>query len=239
MSSLELRLARLREAIVFPETPDLAGRFEPGPGSRSRPRRLRPLVLGLAVVLAVAAATLTLSPGARSAFLEVLRLRGATIERVEELPEVPTTGLLPLGERVSRAQAERSVGFALLDVGEPDAVYVRRGGPGGKVATLVYGDPARPRLVLTEFRGAIFDGFLKKTAAGGTRIEPVRVRGERGLFISGDAHFVMFLDASGRIADEPTYLAGNTLLWNRGPLLLRLEGRLSRAEALELARAAR
>ena len=235
MSSLELRLARLREAIVFPETPDLAGRFEPGPGSRSRPRRLRPLVLGLAVVLAVAAATLTLSPGARSAFLEVLRLRGATIERVEELPDVPTTGLLPLGERVSRAEAERSVGFALLDVGEPDDVYVRRG---ERVATLVYGDPAHPRLVLTEFRGAIFDGFLKKTAGGGTRIEEVRVQGERGLFISGDEHFVMFLDAFGRIADEPTYLAGNTLLWNRGPLLLRLEGRLSRAEALELARAA-
>ena len=38
------------------------------------------------------------------------------------------------------------------------------------------------------------------------------------------------------IADEPTYLAGTVLLWNRGPVLLRLEGDLTRAEALELAR---
>jgi len=234
MSALERRLADLRESVAFPETPDLAGRFEPRHAS-GRPRPLRRLALALAVVIAVAAATLTFSAGARSAFLEILRLRGATVERVEELPDVPTTGNLPLGERMSRAEAERSVGFTLLDVGEPDAVFVR----GGNVATLVYGDPAHPRLVLTEFRGAIFDGFVKKSAAGGTRIEEVRVRGERGLFISGDEHFVMFLDASGRIADEPTYLAGNTLLWNRGPLLLRLEGRLSRAEALELARSVR
>ena len=62
------------------------------------------------------------------------------------------------------------------------------------------------------------------------------MRGERGLFVSGDEHFVMFMDEQGFIADEPTYLAGNTLLWNRGDLLLRLEGDLSRDEALELAR---
>ena len=61
------------------------------------------------------------------------------------------------------------------------------------------------------------------------------VDGERGLFVTGDEHFVMFLDENGAIADEPTYLAGTVLLWNRGPLLLRLEGDLTRAEALELA----
>ena len=61
------------------------------------------------------------------------------------------------------------------------------------------------------------------------------VNGEPGLFVTGDDHFVMFVDENGDIRDEQTYLAGTVLLWNRGPLLLRLEGDLTRAEALELA----
>jgi hypothetical protein len=73
----------------------------------------------------------------------------------------------------------------------------------------------------------------------GTRVENVVVHGERGLFITGDEHFVMFRDVNRRITDEPTYLAGTVLLWNRGKLLLRLEGDLTKAEALELARSAK
>ncbi len=232
MTELELRLASLGDEIAFPETPDVAARFERGlvPG-RSRPW-LRPLAVGLALVVAVAAGMLAFSPGARSAFLEIFRLRGATVERVEKLPDVPTTGRLALGERVTREEAERRVGFRLLDLGEPDAIFVRD----GSVATLVYGSPEEPRLILSQLRGSIFEGFVKKTGGGGTRIDQVTVAGERGLFVSGDEHFVMFRDEFGRIADEATYLAGNTLLWNRGPLLLRLEADLTRARALELAR---
>lgn len=62
------------------------------------------------------------------------------------------------------------------------------------------------------------------------------VNGSPGLFVDGADHFVMFRDQHGTISDERTYLAGTVLLWNRGPLLLRLEGDLTREEALELAR---
>ena len=61
------------------------------------------------------------------------------------------------------------------------------------------------------------------------------VDGAPGLFVSGDQHFVMFLDENGAVTDEQTYLAGTVLLWNRGALLLRLEGDLTRAQAIELA----
>ena len=47
----------------------------------------------------------------------------------------------------------------------------------------------------------------------------------------------MYVDENGAITDERTYLAGTVLLWNNGPLLLRLEGDLTRAEALALAEA--
>ena len=233
MSELELRLNALREEIDWPETPAFeALTFEPV--SERRPARrlpLRPLALGLAILLTVLAGVLALSPGARSAFLEIFHIRGATVERVERLPEVEVQ-ITDFGEKVSREEAERRVGFKLVDIGEPDSVFVR----GGRMASLVYGSVAKPRLVLSELRGTVWDGFIKKVGSSGTRIEQVTVDGERGLFISGEKHFVMFLGPNSVITDEPTFLAGTVLLWNRDDLLLRLEGDLTRAEALKLAR---
>lgn len=225
MSELELRLGALREEIAFPETPSLELRLEQRPA-----RRLRPLIVALAVALVVAAGALALSPGARSAFLEIFRLRGATVERTDALPEVDARRL-DFGQPLGRAEAERRAGFELVDLGEPDGIYVRE----DRVVSLVYGSTRKPRLVLTQLRGGVWDGFLKKVGSGGTSIEQVAVDGEQGLFVSGDEHFVMFLDENDQIADELAYLAGTVLLWNRGPLLLRLEGDLTREQALELA----
>jgi hypothetical protein len=228
MSELELRLQELGGEIVYPETP----RFELSLDRRPAPRSwLRPLALGLAVLLAVAAGVLALSPGARSAFLEIFQIRGATVERVDSLPAVRAQRV-DFGERVGRDEAERRVGFELLDLGAaPDAIFVRPDG----LASVVYGDPAHPRLVLSQARGALWKGFIKKTAGRGTIIDEVTVDGEPGLFVAGPDHFVMFLDENGLISDERTYLAGTVLLWNRGDLLLRLEGDVTEEQALELA----
>jgi hypothetical protein len=228
MNELERRLQELGGEIAYPATPQFDLAFERGP---VRAPRLRPLALGLAILLAVLAGVLAFSPGARSALLEIFHLKGATVELVETLPQVDAQPI-DFGEAVSREEAERRVGFQLLDLGEPDAVFVR----GTRLASLVYGPVEKPRLVLSELRGAVWEGMVKKLGAAGTRIEQVRVDGERGLFITGDQHFVMFLDENGDIDDEQTSLAGTVLLWNRGRLLLRLEGDLTRAEALELAK---
>jgi hypothetical protein len=224
VSELEQRLVELGRELEWPETPAFVLELEPA----ARRAPLRPVAVALAVALAVAAGVLALSPGARSAFLELFRLQGAVVSRVESLPPVVTVEP-DWGEPVSRGEAERRVGFELLDLGEPDAVYVRDG-----IATLLYGDPERPRLVLSQLRGGVYDGFVKKAAGAGTNVEQVRVGGERGLFVSGDEHYVMFR-ADGLIQDETTFLAGNVLLWNRGPLLLRLEADVARADAVELA----
>ena len=226
MSELELRLRDLGAELAFPPTPG----FELHP--ERAPRRRRPLVLALAALLAVLAGTLALSPGARSAFAEFFHLRGATVSRVDELPQVERIGRLDLlGERVSRAEAERRAGFRLLDLGEPDAVYFREGG----IATLVYGELDEPRLLLTQARGGLFEGFVQKSVGSGTDVERVTVGGSPGLFVSGDDHFVMFRNADGQIDDERSFLAGTTLLWNRDDVLFRLEADVTEAEALELA----
>jgi hypothetical protein len=233
VTDLERSLRELGGEIAWPATPRFELELEPVRRRAAlplRPLALRPLVVGFAILIAALAGVLALSPGARSAFLEIFRLKGATVERVETLPDVPVQRI-DFGERVGRAEAERRVGFELLDLGEPDVVFVL----GDRMASLVYGDPERPRLVLSQLRGAVFDGFVKKAGSRGTRIDEVTVDGQPGLFVSGDEHFVMFLDENGVISDERTFLAGNVLLWNRGELLLRLEGDLTRAEALELA----
>ena len=235
MNDLELRLAELRDGLAFPPTPNLAAaaeRVAAAPGrARGRARRARPLALAFAVALALAAGVLAFSPGARSAFLELLRLKGATVSRVERLPQVEPVAL-ELGERVSRAEAERRAGFRVLGLAgeQPDAVLLRA----GRLVSLVYGPLDAPRLVLSQHRAEIWDGFFKKVSGSGTRVEEVAVAGERGLFVSGEVHQVMFLE-DGYVRDEPTSLAGNVLLWNRGELLLRLEGDLERDEAVALA----
>jgi hypothetical protein len=228
MNDLERRLQELGGEITYPATP----RFElDGGGTPARRLRLRPVALGFAVVLAVLAGVLAFSPTARSAFLEIFRIRGATVERVETLPNLRPQRV-DFGERVTREEATRGAGFRLLGLDrEPDAIYLRPDG----LASVVYGDPARPRLVLSQARGALFDGFIRKTGSGSMTIQPVTVDGEPGLFVDGADHFIMFLDENGEISDERTYLAGTVLLWNRGSLLLRLEGDLTLDEAVELA----
>ncbi len=227
MNDLERRLQELGGEIAYPATPRFDLTFE-----RRRARIARPLALGFALLVAVFAGVLALSPGARSAFLEIFQIRGATVERLETLPDIPAQRL-DFGERVSRDEAERRAGFELLDLGsEPDAIFVRPDG----LASVIYGDPARPRLVLSQARGAIYDGFIKKTGGSGTTIRRVTIDGEPGLFVDGADHFVMFRDENGFISDERTYLAGTVLLWNRGDLLLRLEGDLDLSEAHALAR---
>jgi len=227
MNELEQRLTELGGEIAYPATP----RFELALDRPARVARWRPLGLAFAVLVAVLAGVLAFSPGARSAFLEIFHIRGATVELVETLPDVPAQRI-DFGERVSREEAERRVGFELLDLGEePDAIFVRPDG----LASVVYGHPAHPRLVLSQARGALWNGFIKKTAGRGTIIDEVTVEGEPGLFVAGPDHFVMFLDENGLISDERTYLAGTVLLWNRGDRLLRLEGDLTRDEALKLA----
>ena len=230
MNDLELRLRELGGGIAYPATPTFDRSFEPR-RSTWAPRR-RPLALGFAILVAALAGVLALSPGARSAFLEIFRLQGATVELVETLPEVEAQPV-DFGERVTREEAERRVGFELVGVEgeEPDAVFVRD----DLMASLVYGDPDEPRLVLSQLRGSLYEGFVKKVGQSGTTVEEVEVDGQPGFFVSGDEHFVMFRDELGSITDEQTFLAGTVLLWNRGTMLLRLEGDMTRDEALELA----
>ena len=228
MNELELRLQELGGEIAYPATP----RFELALDRRPARRQwLRPLAVAFAVLLAVAAGVLALSPGARSAFLEIFHIRGATVERVESLPDVRAQRI-DFGERVSRDEAERRVGFELLDLGdEPDAIFVRPDG----LASVVYGDPAHPRLVLSQARGAVWNGFIKKTAGRGTIIDEVTVDGEPGLFVDGAGALRHVRGRERADLGRAHVPRRHGAALEPGRPLLRLEGDLTEEEALELA----
>jgi hypothetical protein len=212
-------------------------------------------VAGLAAVL-LAAAVLVISPGTREAVARRLGLRGIGVE-LGGPPPTPTVTTTPggrldlgLGKRVTLEEARRRVDFTVLvpgaGLGEPDAVFVDEAVPAGGRVDLVYrarpGMPASPftdvGLLITEFRGQPTPEFLKKVTRMGV-VEAVTVGGEPGYWFSGEPHFFTYQDASGALREEQTRLAGNTLIWQRGDLTLRLEGEIPRDEAIRIAESMR
>lgn len=231
MSALERELQALAVALELPPTPNLVAAAEARFGAAPR-RSLRPLAVALVAIVLAAAVAVALSPSARSSFLELFHLRGATVERLEKLPVLPVTGTLDLGERVGLAEAERRAGpLVRLDLRDPDEVWIRRG-----AVTMVYGAPHEIKLLFSQFPGSIEESFVKKVIGSGTRIDQVLVGSSRGLWLEGNPHFFVYRDPGGSIRSGRAYLAGNTLLWERDGRLLRLEGALTKGQALELAR---
>jgi hypothetical protein len=223
----ERELRALAVSIDFPAERDLA----PAVRARlaARPRRRRVLVVVLAA-LALAVAIAFAVPPARAAILRFFHLRGARIEVVDRLPEVRTTAPLDLGMPVPLADAERTAGFEPLTsslLGDPDRVTWD-----GAQLWFVYG---HVRLLLSQFRGTDTQVLIKKVVEPRTEIRPVVVGVGQGYFLSGARHF-LYLAPTGQIQDERVRLARDVLLWEHGPLTLRLEGDLTLAQALRIAR---
>jgi hypothetical protein len=236
----------LRELHVsWPDTPDLAASVSARLAAPPRRRVLRWPAWQVALACAAAAIALTMAvPPARSAILEWLGFASVRIERAE--PDRSRLGAgLALGRPVTLAGARRKTGFPVpvpAAVGRPDAVYLA-GDAGGRV-DLVYGPrPGLPRagttgvgLLVTAFRSSTV--LIEKSVGSGARVEQFEVGGDRAYFISGAEHGFSY--TSGRAGGfEPQRLAGDTLLVERDGVLLRLEGELTREEAVRIALSAR
>jgi len=230
MSELDGVLRELGRQVEFPPTPDLASAVRRRLGKRRSWRR--PVAIALAVLVAAIGAALAVPP-ARTAILDWLGLRGVDIVRVEKLPPVPAIGDLDLGEPVTLAEARRRSPWLLAPAEAPDRVYFSTAIPGGKVSFL-WGTPASVRLLLTEFRGQ--ESYIEKLIEPEAKVEPVDV-GDRGVWLE-EPHVLAFRDRDGNFREDTARLAGKTLIWQRGSVTLRLEGDLSKEEALRIARSA-
>jgi hypothetical protein len=240
---LERSLVALGRELDVPEAPDLV----PAVLARISTRRERAprvprrrLVLAFAVLLIAALGATLAIPDARSAFLRIFDIGGERIEIVDDLPEIPVghdIGLT-LGQRVTLEEATRRSDFRLRGLEpEPDHVYL---GDRGTVWFL-YGTPESPRVLLaqTPLLGLDEPGLAKKLADEETSVELVSVNGARGVFLSGEPHFLFFLDERGDPVDDRVRLAENVLLWEERGVAFRLEGDFDREGALRLARTLR
>jgi hypothetical protein len=260
---LELALRELEPP--WPPTPDIATAVrarlaEPEPRGRRRTRipapgqRLRfappraAWIAALLVLLAVAA-VLAASPSARSAVLRFFGLEGVEVRHAPPAatpPPVRHGAALRLGTPVTLAQARRQAGFAVpvpRSLPPPDAVYIAAGAPATRVSLVYRPQAGVPRsratgvgLLVTAF-GSGVRPFLEKTLGAGARLQRLSINGARALWITG-SHGFAYGKPDGDIAFEPQRLADRTLLVEHGAVLLRIEGRISRARAEAIARSA-
>jgi hypothetical protein len=217
MAELEHELRQLASEIEWPPTPPMELQL---PVRRGWPARgvwvaVAALVLALGVALGV--------PAARSAILRVLHLGGVTVEQVAVLPSAQERPLSAgLGRPVDAATAQAALGG-------PVQLPAHRGTPvfhlrDGVVSVLL----AAPQpVLLSEITG---QGYLmKKIVGSSTNVAPVSVDGTQGFWISGAPHVLLLPQAVPRVA-------GNVLIWQRGTITYRLEGRgLNEQAALRLA----
>lgn len=262
---LAAALADLGGRIAWPPAPDIRARVvariaEPrrSPWWRafaSARYGFAPAILTIALALA---AVLAFSPGARATATDILRLRGVEIFR----GPVPTPSPLPsrspgsipsplptlgLGARVTLDEAKARAGYTVIvptdpQLGAPDEVYLRAV-PNSTAVSFLYrtrpgiaeSSQAGVAAIVTEFGGATVDGqFFGKVVTPDTTVENVTVNGRSGFWIQGTPHF-FFYNSSGAVQQETLRLAGNTLIWLQGDLLVRLESQVDRATALRIA----
>lgn len=229
MSEIEERLVALGRELELPAEPDVAPRVLERLERRATPFPWRAAALAFAV-LALAVGIAFAVPQARSAILRFFHLGGATVVRVEALPPaLERSQAGGLGEPLPRAAAEDRVGFTLLLPPASGRVYVL----GDSLASVLVRAYGRP-VLLSEFEAP--RELLRKLVTGRTRVERVRVGGSPGLWLQGGPHVLQYLDRRRGLSEQPILIHGNVLFWTRGRLTLRLEGELTRGQALELAR---
>ena len=104
---------------------------------------------------------------------------------------------------------------------------------GGGLVSIVW--CCSPRIVLSEFLGNGV-GFLQKSVGPATTIEEVSVDGKRGLWVEGSDHVLRLVDTNGTFRERAVRVRGGVLIWVDRSVTIRLEGELSRAQALAIAR---
>jgi hypothetical protein len=232
---LELALAACGRELAFPATPELMGAVARRLEGVRRPGRSRGRMLVLAFALLLATAGVAAAVGAG--------LHGLGIAFVGKLP-TPGKGL-DLGLQVKQDEARSLAGFEVVlpgaPLGAPDAWFVDSAG-NGRVVTLTWrhrpGLPAARNgvsVLATETAGALDPALSKQLLAHQTRVQFLTVDGGQGLWISGAPHTLSYRTAAGAIGTQKVRLVGNVLVWNRGDVLIRIEGAHTLAGARRLA----
>lgn len=255
MPELEQQLNALAAQIEWPATPNL------GPAVRSRiagPAVLRTpwyqsrWALAAAAVVVALAALLAYQPS-REAIASWVNVH-VFFQRVQVVPTPSPRPPGPLGERLglgsqtTLVEAQSQLAWHVMvpsRLGEPDEVYLQLppSAPSQGEVTLVYATRPGIRVagetgvsvLVTEARGSVNKNYFMKMLGPDTTLEEVTVAGHQGYWIAGSPHVFLFTDATGNVINETMRLATNTLILDVGGTVVRIEGNLTKAQALEIA----
>jgi len=254
---LEQQLTALGAALAWPATPQIHLPALRGGGAQRRwggalvsPPRW---AFAAAAAILIAAGALLAFPPSREAianwvnvhtiFRQVLHLATPSPQ-----PPGPLGQRLGLGGRTTLPDAQKQISWHIAipsTLGQPDEVYLQPppDAPAQGEITLVYatrpGIPVAAQtgvsVLVTEARGAVDQNFFGKMLGPNTTLEPVTVGGHQGYWISGKPHDFFFIDADGNTRDETLRLAMNTLLIDDNGTVVRIEGDMTKSQALEIA----
>ncbi len=263
-AGLEAVLRASADSIAWPSAspvgaPDMAVRVRarrvatPPPAARRPWGRWRPLrrsvvlaVVALLVLVVIAAAVGLGLPGLRLTLGEPPASAPPSVSPSQTAPPGPLGSTLGLGKQVALDDVEPLTGIPVRlptdpAIGPPDAVYVdtSRGNQAAFVWAASETLPATREpgigLVLMQFDGRLHDGYREKLLGMGATVEPVTVAGQRGYWVSGDAHFFFYIDKNGRLIDDSRRWVGDALAWTDGATTYRMESALGRDATIALA----
>ncbi|WP_433287469.1 DUF4367 domain-containing protein [Micromonospora sp. CA-244673] len=235
MDDLERELRALATWLDTPEVPDVTARVRSrlaAPAHRRRRWRY-----WLAAVLA--ALLVALLPPGRAAIADavagLLRFSGIVIDTTSA--PMPPTGVpspLPAQRPAAFHEAQRHLRFPIrvpAELGDPEQVLVADpDGTGAyRVVTLLYRGGA---LRLDAFDGHLEPVFQKQVSGPG--VEWVQVHGDFAVWIGGP-HELSYVDRTGTVRVATARLAAATLIWEDAGVSYRLEGDLTRDEAIGIA----
>lgn len=261
MSEFERELRRIGAEVEYPPTPALVEavaerlRAEDVTGatrSSRRPPTLRVALVAAAVFLLLAGGVVAAVPAARHALLDLAGLRGATVIRVPFISgNVEARPGRALAGPISLESARRELSFEPLlpaDLGEPDGVFtaVEYVPPGGELILTYAPRPGLPLsrytgvgLLIDEINGNFAPGFFGKLVPRGVRIERLRIDGHYAIWVEGLHEFHYKDGTTHTFYLGRARLAGNTLLVQRGPVMVRIEGEFGLGKASAIARSLR
>src|SRR5439155_2612828 len=237
----------LGEWVEWPATPRFVGTSARQTPALRPPLRPPRWWLAAAAVLRAVPLLLAARRPARDTMAGWLGLRGVVIQKVQNpptptpLPPGPLGQRLRLGERVTLDQARSKAGFTVLlpaGLGGPDEVYYDSGH--GMVSLVYASRPGLPApdatgvsLLVSELPARLTQDSFGKMLGAGSTLQEVDLGTGKAYFVSGE-HVFYFFDGPGR-TDE-SRLAANTLIWQRGPVLIRMEGGFGEQQAAAIAR---
>ena len=227
---LARELVELGAEIGYPATPSFTAWTE-GKVPHSRRRRAYMVVAAAAALVVVLLAI----PGPRTAIARFFGIGVVSFTGVEEQPDAPLDRQ-PNGAVVELCVAQKNVEFDLLTLSqEPDVVWLDESVAGGMV-TLGYADSdSSYRLLITQMEGGTDLPAVEKLLSGGTVVSEVDVGGDVGFWVEGDPHVLLLFDRNGTVVEDSARLVGNTLVFVRDGVTVRIEGALNLDQALAVA----